>query len=404
MRAQGTPGLDAPAAGDRPVRPPKWLIYAITATGILANPLIAPAIPDILRDLDAPRGQAGFLIAAGTLPGIVVAPVIGVLADRYGRRAVLLPCLVLFGLFGVGASFAGSFWILLALRLGQGVGSAGLINLAVVLVGDHWDGVERARILGQNSAVLTVSLAVLPPLGGFLTELGTWRLAFAPYALGIVTAAVLWRLLPETRSRSTVTVRGQLGEALGFARSRAVMGTVGLGFVIFFLIFGLFLTVMPLLVEDRFGLGAGGRGLVLAVPAITSTLAALSLGRLQLRYGRGRLILLGSVLFTVAFAAIAGAPALWLVLVAALVYGFGEGMSIPTLQDVVAGAAPASSRGAVVAFWVGGARAGQTAGPLAAGGAVTLLGEGGAFAAGAVIAGVLVVAQVVVAKQDPRSA
>ena len=380
--------------------PPKWLIYAITATGILANPLIAPAIPDILADLDAPRGQAGFLIAAGTLPGIVVAPVIGVLADRYGRRAVLLPCLVLFGLFGVGASFAGSFWILLALRLGQGVGSAGLINLAVVLVGDHWDGVERARILGQNSAVLTVSLAVLPPLGGFLTELGSWRLAFAPYGLAIVTAAVLWRLLPETTANTGVTMRGQLREALGFARTRAVMGTVGLGFVIFFLIFGLFLTVMPLLVEDRFGLGAGARGLVLAVPAITSTLAALSLGRLQLRFGRSRLILLGSILFTVSFAAIAGAPALWLVLVAALVYGFGEGMSIPTLQDVVAGAAPASSRGAVVALWVGGARAGQTAGPLAAGGAVTLLGEGGAFGAGAVVAGLLIVAQLALRRPE----
>jgi len=382
------------------VTPPKWLIYAITATGILANPLIAPAIPDILADLDAPRGQAGFLIAAGTLPGIVVAPVIGVLADRYGRRAVLLPCLVLFGLFGVGASFAGSFWILLALRLGQGVGSAGLINLAVVLVGDHWDGVERARILGQNSAVLTVSLAVLPPLGGFLTELGSWRLAFAPYGLAIVTAAVLWRLLPETTANTGVTMRGQLREALGFARTRAVMGTVGLGFVIFFLIFGLFLTVMPLLVEDRFGLGAGARGLVLAVPAITSTLAALSLGRLQLRFGRSRLILLGSILFTVSFAAIAGAPALWLVLVAALVYGFGEGMSIPTLQDVVAGAAPASSRGAVVALWVGGARAGQTAGPLAAGGAVTLLGEGGAFGAGAVVAGLLIVAQLALRRPE----
>ncbi|MGH2684483.1 MAG: MFS transporter, partial [Actinomycetota bacterium] len=103
MRAEvssGRPSVEVP--------PPKWLIYAITATGILANPLIAPAIPDILADLDAPRGQAGFLIAAGTLPGIVVAPVIGVLADRYGRRAVLLPCLVLFGLFGVGASFAGT--------------------------------------------------------------------------------------------------------------------------------------------------------------------------------------------------------------------------------------------------------------------------------------------------------
>jgi MFS family permease len=398
----GSSGLTT-SAGRVTAPPPKWLVFAITATGILANPLIAPAIPDILDDLGAPRAQAGFLLAAGTLPGIVVAPIIGVLADRYGRRAVLLPCLVLFGLFGVGASFAPSFWVLLALRLGQGIGSAGLINLAVVLVGDHWDGVDRARILGQNAAILTVSLAILPPLGGFLTELGGWRLAFTPYALGLVTAAVLWRLLPRTVPTEATTVRSQLTDALAFARSRAVVGTVALGFVIFFLIFGLFLTVLPLLVEDRFGLDAGGRGLVLAVPAITSTIAALSLGRLQARLGRARLILLGSVLFTIGFAIIAGAPALWVVVVAALVYGFGEGMSIPSLQDVVAGAAPASSRGAVVALWVGSARAGQTTGPLVAGAGAAAIGDGAIFAIGAGMAALLVVGQLV-AKQDPRPA
>ena len=131
-------------------------------------------------------------MAAGTLPGIVMAPVIGVLADRFGRRAVLVPCLVGFGVFGLLSALAPTFEMLLVLRLLQGVGSAGLINLAVVIIGDHWDGVERARLVGQNAAVLTVSLAVFPPLGGLLTELGGWRLSFAPYAVGLVTAAVIW--------------------------------------------------------------------------------------------------------------------------------------------------------------------------------------------------------------------
>ena len=89
--------------------------------------------------------------------------------------------------------------MLLLCRLLQGVGSAGLINLAVVLIGDHWTGLERARRVGQNAAVLTVSLAVFPPIGGALTQLGGWRLAFAPYAVGFVTAARVWRRLPGGR-------------------------------------------------------------------------------------------------------------------------------------------------------------------------------------------------------------
>src|SRR3546814_443114 len=158
------------------------LIFTITVTGILSNTLVVPAIPDILDAFDLPDSQAGVFVAAGTLPGIVMAPVIGILADRHGRRAVLVPCLASFGLFGLLSALSPSFQVLLVLRLLQGVGGAGLINLAVVIIGDHWSGIDRARLVGQNAAVLTLSLATFPPLGGLLTELGGWRLSFAPYA------------------------------------------------------------------------------------------------------------------------------------------------------------------------------------------------------------------------------
>lgn len=121
-------------------RPAPWLIFSITLTGIAANPLISPSIPDILAGLGASAGSAGLLIGALTLPGIVLAPVIGLLADRYGRREVLVPCLVLFGISGGLGAAAPSVGALILLRLLQGVGSAGLVNLAVVLIGDHWEG------------------------------------------------------------------------------------------------------------------------------------------------------------------------------------------------------------------------------------------------------------------------
>src|SRR5205085_1519140 len=109
-------------------------------------------------------------VAAASLPGVVVAPIIGLGADRFGRRAVVLPCLVVFGLGGMAAMLAGSFPVLLAARLLQGFGAAGLVNLAVVMIGDRYDDpAERAAAIGRNGAVLTVGLAVLPALGGALT-------------------------------------------------------------------------------------------------------------------------------------------------------------------------------------------------------------------------------------------
>ena len=384
-------------------RPSLPLIFSITVTGILSTTLVGPAIPDILAAFHQPDSRAGFFVAAGTLPGIVMAPVIGVLADRYGRRAVLTPCLVGFGVFGLLSGLAPGFELLLGLRLLQGIGSAGLINLAVVIIGDHWDGVDRARLVGQNAAVLTVSLAVLPPLGGLLTELGGWRLAFAPYGVSLATALLIWRRLAPARPDRTASVRAQLGGARAAARHRDVLGSISIGFVIFMLIFGLFLTTLPVHLERQFGLGAGARGLVIATPALTSTISALLLGRLRGRFGAVAVISAASCLFTLAFVVIGAAGSLPVLIGGALLYGIGEGLFIPTLQDVVAGAAPAAQRGAIVALWVGAARAGQTVGPLAAAGIYGAVGTGTTFVIGGLLASSLVVAELTGRFGDDRA-
>jgi MFS family permease len=371
--------------------PPLPLIFSVTITGILANTLVGPAIPDILDAFHQPDSRAGVFVAAGTLPGIVMAPVIGVLADRFGRRAVLVPCLVAFGTFGLLSALAPTFPILLALRLLQGVGSAGLINLAVVIIGDHWSGLERARLVGQNAAVLTLSLAVFPPLGGLLTELGGWRLSFAPYAVALATAVLIYRRLDANRPAAGVTVRDQLGGAGTAIRHRDVLGSISIGVVIFMLIFGLFLTTLPVHLEREFGLSAGQRGLVIAAPALTSTFTALRLGWLRAKYGVVSLLAGAAVLFTVAFAIIGVAPTLPILIGGAMLYGLGEGVFIPTLQDVVAGASTAAQRGAVVAVWVGSARAGQTVGPLLASATYGAFGTGTTFVLGGAMAAGLVV-------------
>jgi MFS transporter, ACDE family, multidrug resistance protein len=386
----------APASGTTPRRPPLVLVFSLTVTGILANTLINAPLPDILADFDASDAAAGLIVAGATLPGIFVAPVIGLLADRFGRRAVLIPCLVVFGVAGVGAAFAPSLAVLVALRVAQGFGSAGLINLAVVLLGDYWEGADRARLIGYNAAVLTVSVAVFPAVGGLLAQVGGWRWSFAPYGLALVTAVAIWLLLPVRPTPEPVAVRRQVTDALAVLRRPTVLASVSFGFVLFVLIFGLFLTVLPIMLEADFGLPAGQRGLVLAVPATGATVAALSLGRLRRRFGGRRLLLAASVLFVIGFFTIGLAPALVLVFVGAVFYGLGEGMAIPTVQDIVAGAAPEASRAAVVAAWVGAARAGQTVGPLLAGLSLELVGPSSTFVVGGFVAVALLAAQLAV--------
>ena len=141
------------------------------------------------------------------------------------------------------------------LRLLQGIGSAGLINLAVVLIGDHWTGLERARLVGQNAAILTVSLAVFPPLGGLLTELGGWRLSFAALR---ARAGHRGAHLPPPRRQPAGRRRRRCapssrGAGTAHPPPRRARLDRRSGFVIFMLIFGLFLTAMPVHLERSSG-------------------------------------------------------------------------------------------------------------------------------------------------------
>ena len=373
-------------------RPPFPLIVAITVTGVMGNTLISPAIPEIRDDFGLSNGMAGVLVAAAALPGVFLAPLIGVLADRFGRREVVVPCLVTFGLAGGLAAFAPSFATLLACRLVQGAGAAGLVNLAVVIIGDNWDGIERTRMIGRNSAALLSSIVVLPPIGGLLAEHWGWRATFTVYWVALATAAAVLWWVPRT-ARHDTRISDQLRATVPYLRSRAVLGPVTVAFVAFTLIFGLFLTVMPVYLDDRFGVSAGWRGFVLALPAVTSTLGSLSVARLASRFGLRRTLAVACSLWVAGFGVIAGVPVLAVLCVAVLVYGFGEGLLIPSLQDAVAGAAPASSRGATVALFVAFARAGQSAGPLLAGLGMTTIGARGTFAAGVVVAAGMTAAQ-----------
>jgi MFS transporter, ACDE family, multidrug resistance protein len=367
------------------------LIFAVTATGIMGNSLVAPLIPDILDDLGVGDGGAGLIVAAVSLPGIVMAPLIGLLADRLGRRTVLVPCLVMFGLCGLAVAMAPNFLTVLAARFGQGIGAAGLINLSVVLIGDHWEGEQRTRLIGRNSAMLTVGLAVFPLLSGVVAELANWRVALVPYGLALVTAGAAWRILDGGRSAVPVTVGEQmrgLGDAI---RRPAIVAVLVSGLVTFALIFGVFLTALPLHLEREFSVGAAGRGLFLSIPAVTASLVAFNLQRITSRIGRRVALIGAATLFVVAFSMIGVAPVLVLIALGAALYGLGEGVLIPTLQDIAVTEAPPAQRGAVVAVWVGAARLGQTLGPVMAALLLSATDTSVALLAGAGLAGVLLV-------------
>lgn len=372
-------------------RPPIALIFAVTLTGILNNTLVTPAVPDILDEFDLPAGRAGIFVSSGSVAGIALAPIIGLLADRFGRRTVLAVCLVAFGGFGALSAIAPTFEVLLLSRFLQGFGSAGLINLAVALIGDYWTGTERTRLVGRNSAVLTVGLASLPLLSGITTEALGWRATFMFYTVAFATAGWAWLVLDARRPADPPAVMSQLRAAGTAVRDPVAATTVGAAFLAFVCIFAGLLTVLPVHLAEVFELDAAARGLYLSLPALTSTLAAFNLGRTRSVLGPAVIVAITAGFWVIALVTIGLAGSLPVLAVGILLFGLGEGSLLPTLQDVNVAEAPEAQRGSLIAIWVGFARLGQTVGPLLGGVGIALIGTGATLVAVSAVAAIIAI-------------
>jgi len=366
-------------------RPPiAGVIFAVSAVGITVNTLVSPLLPEIIADFGVSSAFAGVLVAAGSLPGVVLAPVAGLLADRYGRRTVLVPALMIFGLAGLGVASAPNAVVFVAMRLLQGCGAAGLINLAVVMIGDWWEETDRARMIGRNGAVLTTCLATFPVVSGWAGGAFGWRVPLAAYGVAVLVA-VLAAGLPRA-TRQSQPLRVQLANATPYLRSRAMFGAAGAGLGVFVLVFGLVLTLLPVYAESTFGLDPSQRGVLLATAAVPNAAMATSLGRLRARFSQERLFLAAGLVLATALVLAALAGSIVALFVAVGVFGAGEGLMVPSLQERSTSVAPASSRGLAVATFVAAARGGQTVGPVSATGFSGVFGPQATFAAGAALA------------------
>lgn len=366
-------------------RPPQWLLFTITIIGITLITPIAPVIPDILRAFEASETAAGLILGSATAPGILLAPVIGVLADRHGRRRVLVPCLVVFAAAGTISAYVPTLTWLAVARFLQGMGAAGLINLVVVLIGDHWDGLDRVRVIGRNSAALTAGLASIPTVGGFMADAFGWRGPFYLYPIGFVVAFLAWRYLPKDRPTASLSVREQLRASWAVLKTPVVAGLVFLMIGMMIAVFGLILTVLPFHLEEEFGLSAGGRGVFLGLPSLVSFWVALNAGRIARRFGRGRAVTAGIFVFGLSFAVLGSPLPLAVYALGAILWGLAEGLVFPPTQDRVVEAADHQSRGTVMAVWVGGLRLGQSIGPLLGGLGLVTIGSAASFQVGAVV-------------------
>ena len=175
------------------------LLASLSALGPFSIDAYLPSFHDIADKLGASQLEVQQTLSAYLLAFAVMTLWHGAIADRFGRRRVILVALGLFSLASAGCALASSIGQLWFWRAMQGITAGAGIVISRAIVRDLYDGAAAQRLMAQITMMFALAPAIAPVIGGWLQTFFGWRSVFA--FLVVSTAALwlaCWKLLPET--------------------------------------------------------------------------------------------------------------------------------------------------------------------------------------------------------------
>jgi DHA1 family bicyclomycin/chloramphenicol resistance-like MFS transporter len=255
-----------------------------------------PALPATASELGSGLAAAQLTVTAFFVGFAAGQALAGPLADRHGRRPVLLAGIGLYVLASLACALAPGILELLALRLLQGLAASVGPVLGRAIVRDRFEGAEMARVLSLAMAVFVLAPILAPSAGALILETASWRWIFVALALyGGGLLLVVARGLEETLRapdptalrprRIAATWRAVLGERR--SRPFVAIGVLALSTLV------LYLVSAPALFMTRYGLSPRGFALVFAVVGAAAAAGSLLNARLARRLRLERTIAVG---------------------------------------------------------------------------------------------------------------
>ncbi|MFB6345576.1 MAG: MFS transporter, partial [bacterium] len=307
--------------------------------------------------------EAGYLITLYTLPAIFLAPPVGMMADRLGRKHILVPSLFLFGGAGFSICFVNSYTAIMLLRFVQGVGSTSLALISRTLVGDLFKGPEQNAVMGLNDATLALGAAAYPFLGGYLAQIH-WYYPFLLYAFPcLVSPASLLFLRTVPLKPATDTIH-YIQDGLKVLMTKRVLLLFAATFASFVLLYGSIQTILPLYLSESFGFQSDSIGTFISTMAVTIAVVSFFNGRLATLFSSRTLIIVGFGCYGIGLILLGLGTGVIVFVLGLGIFGIGHGLTLPSMNTALVTSVEAKSRGALMSLRTIFSRSGQTAGPF----------------------------------------
>jgi MFS family permease len=334
---------------------------------LLTGASVSPALPAISAHFaNDPNSEllSKLVLTVSPLFIAIGGPIWGLIIDRVGRKPVLAVSVVGTALFGVIAAFMGSLWGLIICRALLGLAVAGVTSASYTLMIDYFEGTERHRFMGLQTAVQKVGGLGFVMLGGLLAAI-SWRATFAVdvIALLVLPGILLFIHEPAVRARNEIGARAdKLVNGLSGSVMLVVWAVAFLSQVIFFTL----PTQLPFLLTDRIGASPQLVGMALAASTLMSATSATLFHRFKRHFSHGHIFAIAAALVGVSFVAMSRADALPFFFASLAVGGLGFGLILPNLTVWLAEATPEALRGRAIGFMMTGNFLGQFMSPLLA--------------------------------------
>jgi len=322
-----------------------WPFFVAMAANLLlffGLQALFPTLPLYITAIGGSPADNGLVSWTFALASLLVRPLAGWLADRWGRKPVLVLGAILFGGGPLLYALASNVPLLMGARAIHGAGMALFSTAYQAFIADLLAPGRYGEGMGLANSSTTVMMALSPMTGEWLErEFGFGPLFLTLGAIGglglLATSA-----LPRQRHRRERACTGGVREALRQPEVR----TGALAMAVLGISFGAFTTFLPLLADVR---GLGGAGLVFSAYALSSTLMQPLAGRLADRWGAKPTVLTALALVGVATAGLAVVSNRWVLMVLVALFGAGQGAAQAGVSGRVQESVGASLRGSASA-------------------------------------------------------
>ncbi|UQZ82797.1 Bacillibactin exporter [Paenibacillus konkukensis] len=341
-----------------------WEFIAIASVPlvlVLGNSMLVPILPQMQEQLGISKFQSSLVITLFSVTAGLIIPISGYLSDRFSRKGIMIPSLIIYGAAGVLAGF-GAVWksypIIIAARAIQGFGAAGTAAIAMALAGDLYKGATESKVLGLTEASNGTGKVVSPIIGSLLA-LVVWYAAFFAFPVFCLLSllAVIF-FLKEPKKEQPAPKLGPYLHKIGSIlkqKGRWLITAFFTGSLALFILFGVLFYLSDILEEAPYHVVGVTKGLVLAIPLLGMVVTSYTTGANIKKNGTLMrwLMNIGMALMAVSLGACIFIlqKNLYVLIGLLTLSSIGTGLLLPCLNTMITGSVEKQERGMITSIY-----------------------------------------------------